>query len=84
MKALGIGLDYIAYRTPEQNPNIESFHGRLKREYVWPFDFNSYQEADAAISEAFLDYNQRRPHSSLGYMSPYEFLSRLGAMVSRE
>jgi putative transposase len=84
MRALGIELEYIAYRTPEQNPNIESFHGRLKREYVWPYDFNSYQEADAAIAEAFLDYNQRRPHSSLGYMSPYDFLSRLGAMVSRD
>jgi transposase InsO family protein len=26
---------------------------------------------------AFLDYNQNRPHSALGYKSPYEFLSKM-------
>jgi len=77
MKALGIKQRYIAYNTPEQNGSIESFHGRFKREYVWPYDFRSFQEADSHIAEAFIDYNERRPHSALGYMSPYEFISRI-------
>jgi putative transposase len=77
MKVLGIDHKFIAYNTPEQNGHIESFHGRFKREYIWPYDFRSFQEADSHIVEAFVDYNERRPHSALGYMSPYEFVSRI-------
>jgi len=76
-KVLGIDHKFIAYNTPEQNGHIESFHGRFKREYIWPYDFRSFQEADSHIVEAFVDYNERRPHSALGYMSPYEFVSRI-------
>jgi putative transposase len=82
MKALRINLDFIAYSTPEQNGHVESFHGRFKREYVWTQEFKSFQDADKAISLAFIDYNERRPHSALGYLSPYEFLSRLGVKVN--
>jgi putative transposase len=82
MKALGINLDFIAYSTPEENGHVELFHGRFKKEYVWTQELNSFQNADKAISEAFIDYNQRRPHSALGYLSPYEFLSRLGVRVN--
>ena len=42
MKVLGLRLEYIFANTPEQNGNIESFHGRLKREYVWPREFKDY------------------------------------------
>jgi putative transposase len=82
MKALRINLDFIAYSTPEQNGHVESFHGRFKKEYIWTQKFKSFQDADKAISEAFIDYNERRPHSALGYLSPYEFLSRLGVKVN--
>ena len=76
MKILAIEHRFIAYNTPEQNAYIEAFHKTLKREYVWPYDFKSFQEADAGIAHAFIDYNQKRPHSSLGYISPYEFIAR--------
>jgi putative transposase len=77
MKLLRIKLDFIAYSTPEQNGHVESFHGRFKKEYVWTNEFSSFQDAEKAISEAFIDYNEGRPRSSLGYLSPYEFLSRI-------
>jgi putative transposase len=75
MKVLGLKLEYIFANTPEQNGNMESFHGRLKREYVWPREFNDYQEAEVAMADAFMDYNEKRIHSSLGYKTPREFLS---------
>ncbi|MDG7047998.1 MAG: transposase [Nitrososphaerota archaeon] len=75
-KALVVTLEFIAYRSPEQNGSIESFHGRFKREYVWPQGLNTFQEANTAIADAFIDYNGRRPHSSLGYIPPYEFMMR--------
>jgi putative transposase len=67
MKALGLKLEHIAYRTPEQNGAIESFHKTIKKEYIWPSDFRNFQEADAAIGSAFIDYNKYRIQSSLGY-----------------
>ncbi len=75
MRALGIRLEFIFANTPEQNGHVESFHKTLKREYIWSRDFRDYQEAEVAIAAAIKDYNGRRPHSSLDYKTPYEFLS---------
>jgi transposase InsO family protein len=75
MDALGLRLEYILYHTPEQNGFVESFHKTLKREYIWPREFRSHQEAEAAIGEAFVDYNRDRIHSALGYLTPYEYLA---------
>ena len=74
MQVFGLKLEHIMYRTPEQNGAIESFHRTLKKEYVWPYEFESFQDAERAIDAAFVDYNERRIHSSLGYLTPSEFL----------
>ena len=50
---LGISFKFIRTHTPEQNSHIEAFHETLKREYIWPHDFGNYQQAEAAIAEAF-------------------------------
>ena len=71
--ALGITLEYIYVNTPEQNGHIESFHKTLKKEYVWPREFADMQEAKEAMLAAFEDYNHRRIHSALGYLTPSEF-----------
>ena len=54
---------------------MEWFHGTLKREYSWSHDFSNYQEAEAVISEAFLNYNCSKMHSALKYVPPDEFLA---------
>jgi transposase InsO family protein len=36
MKALSLRVEYIFANIPEHNGNVESFHGRMKREYIWP------------------------------------------------
>jgi len=73
---LGLKLEHTYYNTPEQNGHIESFQKTLKKEYVWSNDFQNYQEAELAIKDAFVDYNQNRIHSALRYMTPYEFISK--------
>jgi len=81
MSVLGLKLEHIAVNTPEQNGHIESFHKTLNKEYVWTMDFQDYQQAEAAIKEAFLDYNQHRIHSSLRYLTPYESVAKCKAQV---
>ena len=73
MAALGITLEYIYVNTPEQNGHIESFHKTLKKEYVWPREFADIREAKEVLLAAFEDYNHRRIHSALKYMTPSEF-----------
>ena len=71
--ALGITLEYIYVNTPEQNGHTGSFHKTLKKEYVWPREFASLEEAREAMQDAFADYNHDRIHSALGYITPSEF-----------
>jgi transposase InsO family protein len=75
MKLTGIRTEFMFRNTPEQNGHIESFHKTLKREYMWVNDFQNYQDAEMAISKAFIDYNRYSIQSTLGYRTPYEFLS---------
>jgi putative transposase len=74
MKILHVKQEFIAVHTPEQNGHMESFHKTLKREYIWTKDFQNFQEASDAIQEAYIDYNQHRIHSALGYLTPCEYL----------
>ena len=63
MAALKVNLDFIAYSTPEQNGHVESFHGRFKREYVWPRLSENFDRVSLILfaydeGRLFLDYSQ--------------------------
>jgi len=73
MNLLRISLEYIQKHTPEDNGNIESFHSSLKTDYVWPFEFSDFRDTSVAIENAFTDYNEKRPHSSIDYLPPRVF-----------
>ena len=65
------------WETTEQNRHVESFHGTLKREYVWPHEFARFQNAKVILAKAFVDYNKNRIHSALVYFTPNEFVLKL-------
>ena len=77
MKALGIQHEFIWKHTPEQNGHVESFHGTLKLEYVWPHEFARFQDAKVVLARAFADCNNDRIHSALGYVTPNEFARKV-------
>ncbi|MCW6170968.1 MAG: integrase core domain-containing protein [Thermoplasmatales archaeon] len=76
MKLLGIRLEYIQKQTLEDNGNIESFHNSIKTDYIWPVDISDFQERRDIIDHAFVDYNEKRPHSSIMFLSPRAFRKR--------
>ena len=59
-----------------ENGHIESFNGRLRDECLNVNQFVSLADARAKIEAWRVDYNQRRPHSSLGHLTPSEFIRR--------
>ncbi len=58
---------------PWQNATDESFNGRLRDEYLSLHWFRNRIEAKVGIEQWRRHYNEVRPHSSLGYLTPLEF-----------
>jgi putative transposase len=69
----GVRLCFIEPGKPVQNAYIESFNGRLRDECLNEHWFQSLPQARRIIEDWRIDYNQHRPHSSLGNRSPEEF-----------
>ncbi|MDY0392142.1 MAG: integrase core domain-containing protein [Candidatus Bipolaricaulis sp.] len=67
---------YIEPGSPWENPYIESFHGTFRRECLDRYAFASGLEAQGIVAAWRQEYNEARPHSSLGYLTPAEFSHR--------
>jgi putative transposase len=64
---------FIAAGKPTQNGFIESFNGRMRDECLNEQWFTSLHHARIIIAEWREDYNNVRPHSRLGNLTPSEF-----------
>ena len=70
----GINLHFIRPGKPVDNAYMESFNGRFGDECLNLHWFMSAGQA-RSIAEAYrVDYNNERPHSSLGDLTPSEFI----------
>jgi putative transposase len=69
----GLKLHFIAPGKPLQNAFIESFNGKMRDECLNEHWFRTLAEARQTIEAWRRDYNQVRPHSSLGNRTPQEF-----------
>jgi putative transposase len=59
---------------PYDNAKAESFFKTLKKEEVYLNQYQNFEEARANLGTFLEDvYNQKRLHSSLGYLPPIEF-----------
>jgi putative transposase len=71
-----IDWHYIAPGKPTQNAFIESFNGRLRDELLNETLFTSLPQAQAMLAAWKSDYNEVRPHSALGNLTPTEYADR--------
>ena len=72
----GVKLNFIRPGKPVENAYIESFNGKLRDECLNQNWFISLKDAREVIEAWRIDYNEFRPHSSLGDLSPVEYLNR--------
>ena len=67
---VGVQTLFIEPGSPWENGYIESFNGKLRDECLNVERFDTLLEAQVLIERWRLEYNHRRPHSSLGYRPP--------------
>jgi len=79
----GVTLDFSRPGKPTDNAFAESFNGRLRDECLNTHWFLSLEDARAKIEAWRRDYNECRPHTSLGLQTPVEFASSAGVNPGR-
>ena len=67
---------FIEPGSPWQNGRVESFNGRLRDEMLNGELFQSVDEAQILLDRWRTQYNTYRPHSSLGYLAPEQFVAK--------
>jgi putative transposase len=74
---------YISPGKPMQNGFCESFNGRMRDELLNETLFFGLDHARTTIAEWADDYNEKRPHSALGYITPAAYAANLTATDDR-
>lgn len=78
-----IAWHFIAPGKPMQNGFCESFNGRMRDELFNESLFLGLDHARERIAHWITDYNLRRPHSALGYLTPAVYAANLTATGGR-
>jgi transposase InsO family protein len=79
LRPLGVNTLYIEPGSPWENGYAESFHSRLRAELLNLEEFVNVHHAREHARAWREDYNDYRPHSSLGGLTPSEFARRCAA-----
>jgi putative transposase len=76
LQAAQIETAYIDPGKPWQNGTDESFNGKLRDQHLSLQWFRNRTDAKVSIEAWRRHYNEVRPHSSLGYLTPAEFKAK--------
>ena len=82
--ARGVALDVTRPGKPTDNSHIESFNGRLRDEFLNVHQFASLADVRTRLEAWRVDYNEQRPHSSLGHLTPREFTTQCQVTAGSE
>ena len=79
-----VRLAFIRPGKPVENAYIESFNGRFRDECLNEHWFVTMAQARRVIETWRQEYNEERPHSALGYLTPARFAAELGTRKAEE
>jgi len=71
-----VKIHFIRPGKPTENGHIEAFNRRFRDECLDVNAFSSLQHARNEIEKWRIDYNEWRPHTSIGNLTPKEFAKR--------
>jgi len=80
----GAGTLYVKKGSPWENGYAESFHSRLRDELLNAEEFVDVRDAGGHAARWKSEYNERRPHSSLGYVPPAIYAATCRTKGSRD
>ena len=78
-----IDWHFIAPGKPMQNGFVESFNGRMRDELLNETLFFDLDDARTKITAWITDYNDERPHSAFGYLTPAAYAATFTATGDR-
>ncbi len=73
-----VGLDFSCPGTPGDNARNEAFNGTVRRECLSQHCLVDLSDASGVLDSWRNEYNNDRPHSSLGYITPAGFRAGCG------
>ena len=76
-----IQTNYLEPGSPWENGHVESFHGKFRDECLNREVFGNLLEAKVLVEQWRKQYNNKRPHSSLGYRTPREFARQFSSKL---
>jgi len=80
LEKVGVGTLYVEPGAPWENGYAESFHARVRDQFLNAEVLANLREAKALGDAWRRGYNHERPHSSLGSLTPDEFAAGLAAL----
>jgi putative transposase len=81
MATAGVKANYIEPGSPWENGHVESFHGKLRGGCLNREVFGNLLEAKVLVEEWRRQYNEKRPHSALGYRTPRAFARQFNSKL---
>ena len=78
---VGIQTQYIEPGSPWENGHVESFHGKLRGGCLNREVFGNLLEAKVLVEEWRRQYNEKRPHSALGYQTPQAYARQFNSKL---
>jgi putative transposase len=82
-QAAKLAWHFIAPGKPMQNGICEAFNGRMRDELLNETIFYDLDHARSVLARWVASYNQHRPHSALGYLTPAAYAATLTATGDR-
>jgi putative transposase len=80
----GMGIQYIPPGEPNRNAYIERFNRTYRNELLDLYLFSDLDEVRERTHYWLLDYNEDRPHDSLGDLPPVEYAEKMRGSSTSE